>query len=128
MSTSSDKNSTQKMAFYGYLALLLMACVNLYEFFSHQVYSQVMRMVWLYPILGGLVMIGLFERWMVFRTISLYLWKMAMFTLSIGHILFGIFEIYGSETNIVYLYFFMGGLLVLVSIVLLCIKPKDPLL
>lgn len=116
------------MAFYGYLALLLMACVNLYEFFSHQVYSQVMRMVWLYPILGGLVMIGLFERWMVFRTISLYLWKMAMFTLSIGHILFGIFEIYGSETNIVYLYFFMGGLLVLVSIVLLCIKPKDPLL
>lgn len=88
-----------------------------YEVFSHGVYSYYMLYAFMIPFLGGVVY---FYCILYFRSktpgyIARRLHHFGISTLTIGCILCGVLEIYGTSNRLVLFYFIVGGIFLVIG-------------
>ena len=81
----------------------------IYELFSHDVYSNYMIFAFLIPLILGIFNI-IFDKY-----IHEYLFKSGVITLTIGSIIKGVLDIYGTSNDLVYIYLF-GIILLVISL------------
>lgn len=126
---TSDTDALRKGAKTAFVYLLIAAFCALfggvYERFSHGVYSYDMLYAFAYPLAGGAIpflLLGLLGKWpnALVRTI----WHCGIATLTVGSIIRGVLEIYGTTNGLTVCYNIAGGALLLVGIVVGLLKKE----
>lgn len=119
MSTSLDKTRLRKpILSYLFVSLFLLLFVFVYERFSHGVTSNSMRMSVLVPLIFGSFLFILFYILPIPFDVTIDLWNMSMTTWICGLILDGVYFIYGVDRPIVHIFYYIGGSISIIAIVL----------
>ena len=96
--------------FYSIFTIFTLIFGIIYELFSHQVYSNYMIYAFIIPLLLGIIYI-------IFKElINKDIYKLSVITFTIGSILKGILDIYGTTNNLIYVYLIVGIILLLLSL------------
>lgn len=100
-------------AVYVYMAASAFCVIfaGVYEHFSHGVYSLYMILAFLYPLIGGLVLMGVeivSHGKRIPRRLSFNLYNSGIATLTVGSIFNGALEIYGTTNRLVTVYRIAG--------------------
>lgn len=111
-----DINTQQKrFAKMGYIYLLIsMFCLlfgAVYEHFSHEVYSAYMIYAFVFPLVGGTFLfmsLSLFAHRHFPGRAALKLYHAGIATLTVGSIIEGVMEIYGTTNDMLWIYWFVG--------------------
>ncbi len=116
MSTYLDKTSMKKSAVrYFFASIFLYVFHLIYSIFAHGVDSPFM----MYAFAITLVFGSLISVIMIFTPketkLGLDFRQMGVATLVIGSLLRGVFDIYGTEVALVQVFFYLGGMMLLVS-------------
>ena len=92
---------------------------GIYEIFSHGVYSNYMMYAFLFPLIGGtlynLILYSL--RLRLQRGLSLIFYNTGIAALTIGSIVRGILDIYGTDNILANVYWYAGAILVCLGVV-----------
>lgn len=105
--------SKKKVLIHYMLATLLCIIINyIYLQFSHNVSSNYMTYMFIYPLLS--IIIVLFVK--ITRNFRL-LFSLGIYTLVLGSLLNGIFEIAGTTSNFVIIFYILGILLLICSFI-----------
>lgn len=116
---SLDKKFLKKSIMtYACVSLFLLIFIIIYEQFSHGVTSIHMRISFTIPLLFGSLLCTLFYFIPIPSRITFDIWNMSMTTWICGLILDGVFYIYGTDKAFVDVFYYVGGLLSLFSIIL----------
>lgn len=95
---------------YGLLCGFCAVFALVYELFSHGVVSWYMVLLPLWPLLGGVFPFLLLARLRVHTAqLTRCLWHAGLITLSAGSLMTGVFEIYGSMSSLVRVYWIAGA-------------------
>lgn len=131
MPTSDIKKSRKEIEklVFNYL-IVTMGCAGfgaVYEVFSHGVYSYYMLYAFMIPFLGGVVYFYciLYFRSKTPECIARRFQHFGISTLTVGFILCGVLEIYGTSNCLVIFYFIVGGMF-LVSGNFMYLLQKEP--
>ena len=84
----------------------------IYELFSHEVYSYYMIYAFAFPLIGGVfpfLTVGLFKPNLYPQSISRNLYHSGIGTLTVGGIIQGILEIYGTTNSMMIIYWGVGA-------------------
>jgi hypothetical protein len=106
------------------ISAFLLAFHLIYQIFAHGVNSNAMQFAFLIVLLGGGIPMLLLEFVPPAGEISVQLWKMGLTTWVIGRLLFGVFEIYGSEVAMVGVFTPVALALLFGSLILYLIQTK----
>ena len=125
MSTSDTKKYSRVALTYLIISILCGVFGAVYEYFSFGVYSYFMLYAFAFPLIGG-VLPGLcislfkpeFNTWLICET----LYHCAIATFTVGSIIQGVLEIYGTTNSTARWYWYAGAALLAVSFVLNLIK------
>ncbi|WP_314909005.1 hypothetical protein [Oribacterium asaccharolyticum] len=110
---------------YLFLSVFVFVFSQIYEYFSHGVYSNYMLYAFLIPFLGLSVPSFLLHSLKkALPANSRFLWKCGIATLTVGSIYKGILEIYGTNGYFEFPYLFLGVTLC-VSAVITCIGKQE---
>ena len=117
---TSDNNREQALRIsVNYIAVALFCALfgAVYEIFSHEVYSYPMIYAFAIPLAGGALPFlafaaGLARRWCFPGVVSRSLYHAGIAALTIGSIIRGILEIYGTTNVLLWAYRIAGGLLI----------------
>ena len=128
MSTSDIKNKPEIIkAFVKYMiaAAFCIVFAIVYESFSHGVYSMSMILSFLYPLIGGLVLIVLAgahaeNTKLLLKARNFYM--AGILTLTIGSIFSGILEIYGTTNKLVWIYTALGIIMAALGVLVFSIN------
>lgn len=106
LSTSAIKTGLQ----YFTAALLCALFGAVYELFSHSVFSCYMLYAFMIPLVGGALLFFLIEyfQWKIPGKASRSLWQFGIAVLTVGCLLQGVLEIYGT-TNRLMIVYWVGG-------------------
>lgn len=118
MFTSDKKQIAPLIAWAGVTAFCAVFSY-IYEYFSHGVYSDYMLYLFMFPLLGG-VLPALVLLLPFVKTPGRFVkntWNSAVATLSLASCLEGVFEIYGSVSNLIIIYWIAGYALLALSII-----------
>lgn len=117
--------STSDTKRYGKIALgYLVASVFLglfgavYEYFSFGVYSYYMLYAFGFPLVGGVLpalLLSLQEKRICVGAWAAWLYRCGIATLSVGSIMQGVLEIYGTGNDLLRVYWYAGGGLTLLG-------------
>ena len=114
-------SDTKKTAFvYLLIALFCVLFGAVYEHFSHEVYSGYMIYAFAFPLVGGtlpFLALDLFPWKKYPSTIARNLYHSGIATLTVGSILQGVLEIYGTTNSLCGIYWVVGGILVIMGII-----------
>ena len=112
-----DINKQKKIYLISTIFTLVFGII--YELFSHGVISIYMIFAFIIPLLGYLLYLLIDKKIIKIKTNinSAILLECGIFTLTIGSIIAGVLEIFGTTNIKVYFYLFIGILLILFSIV-----------
>lgn len=108
----------EKLVFTYLIVTLICAGFGaVYEFFSHGVYSYYMLYAFMIPFLGGTVYFYciLYFRSKIPGCIARRFHHFGILTLTVGCIVCGIFEIYGTTNRLVIFYFIVGGMFLVIG-------------
>lgn len=122
MSIFQDKSKR-----YLYISILLLIVIIIYEQFSHGVTSNLMRLSILFPLIGGFILPLILRKILLPNKTEKLLWYMCISSFTVGFFVYGIFEIYGSVESLVYIYFYFGftvGLISMISYIFRLIKKE----
>lgn len=88
-----------------------------YEFFSHGVYSYYMLYAFMLPFLGGTVYFYciLYFRSKIPGCIACRFQHFGILTLTVGCMVCGMLEIYGTTNHLVNIYFIVGGMFLVIG-------------
>lgn len=110
---------------YLFLSVLIFVFSQIYEYFSHGVYSNYMLYAFLIPFLGlSVPSLLLHALKKALPTNSRFLWKCGIATLTVGSIYKGILEIYGTNGYFECPYLFIGAALC-ISAVITCTGKQE---
>ena len=131
--STSDIDRMKDMAKTGFLYLFAsMFCIlfgAVYEYFSHEVYSYFMLYAFIFPLVGGTLLLFAMAYYRVPtpNRVSRSLYHAGIATLTIGSFFEGALEIYGTTNRLVSVYWILGTLLILIGLVLYftCSKGKN---
>ncbi len=130
-SAISKEHKTMAKTGFVYLFISLFCALfgAVYEVFSHEVYSYYMIYAFGFPLAGGAL--PFFTLAFASRSlpskVSLNLYHCAIATLTIGSILQGVLEIYGTTNRLIYAYWIVGLALFSTSIILYIVRlTKKP--
>lgn len=127
--STSDTKRIKKMAKTGFVYLFTsLFCIlfgAVYEYFSHEVYSYFMLYAFVFPLVGGtLPFFGMaFSSMPIPNRVSQNLYHSGIAALTIGSLLKGALEIYGTTNRLISVYWILGILFVLVAILIYCLFP-----
>lgn len=97
---------------YGLLSVFCAVFALIYELFSHGVVSWYMALLPLWPLLGGALPFLLLARLDIHPAqLTRCLWHAGLLTLTVGSLMTGVFEIYGSMSSLVRVYWIAGAAL-----------------
>ena len=104
---------------FTYLIVTLVCAIfgAVYEFFSHGVYSYYMLYAFMIPFLGGTVYFYgiLYFRSKIPGCIARRFQHFGILTLTVGCMVCGILEIYGTTNRLVIFYFIVGGMFLVIG-------------
>ncbi len=107
----------KKTILYLFLSVFVFVFAQIYEYFSHGVYSNYMLYAFLIPFLG--LFVSSFLLHCLKKALpanSRFLWKCGIATLTVGSIYRGILEIYGTNGYFEFPYLFFGAALCVLAI------------
>lgn len=113
-----QKNMVKTGFVYLFTSLLCFLFGVIYEQFSHEVYSYYMRYAFVFPLLGGALpffCLSFFKNNFPGK-VSRNIYHAGIETLTSGSIMQGVLEIYGTTNHLLIIYWWLGSLLVLISI------------
>ncbi len=111
---------------YLFLSVFVFVFAQIYEYFSHGVYSNYMLYAFLIPFLGlALPRFLLHSLKKALPTNSRFLWKCGIATLTLGSIYKGILEIYGTNGYFEFPYLLLGGILCILGLLSLFSREKQ---
>ena len=123
MSTLDIKYMKKQIITYLIASIACIIFSIIYETFSHGVYSLFMICSFAIPlILGCFISLVLYKRKISYGRVEINLYNAGVATLTFGSIFQGVLEIYGTTNFKVYIYFFVGALLILNSLAVYIIK------
>ena len=136
MSTSAIKKKTAEKSLrtartYLLAALFCAVFGAVYEIFSHEVYSFFMIYAFMIPLVLGalpIFLMGLKGSTFVPAPVSRKLYRAGIVTLTVGSIMQGVLEIYGTTNVLTAVYWIVGGSLLVGSVIseLVCsLKETD---
>lgn len=119
------KNGRQRnIAKTGLICLILSIFTALfgavYEHYSHEVYSYYMLYAFLIPLVGGALpyfLIALSRKNILPEKSAIYLYNSGLATLTVGSLLKGILDIYGTSNTLLAYYIYIGLILVFLGLV-----------
>ena len=110
---------------YLFLSVFVFVFSQIYEYFSHGVYSNYMLYAFLIPFLGLSVPSFLLHSLKkALPTNFRFLWKCGIATLTVGSIYKGILEIYGTNGYFEFPYLFLGAGLCITAVFMICTKKR----
>ena len=111
---------------YLVLSVFVFVFSQIYEYFSHGVYSNYMLYAFLIPFLGLSVPSFLLHSLKkALPENSRFLWKSGIATLTVGSIYKGILEIYGTNGYFEFPYLLLGGVLCILGLLSLFSSKKQ---
>ena len=123
----STQNPLVRIAFRYLLAAILCAVFGAaYELFSHGVYAYGMLYAFAFPLLGGVLPALVLE----LRSVrlpsetSLLLWHFGISALTVGSLFSGALTIYGTTSRLTSVYWIMGGVCLLFSLLMALLLPE----
>lgn len=119
MSTYKANHQKKEVIFYAAVTISSLIIGTVYEFFSHQVYSPFMYLLFLIPLLLGLVpnlLAQKLHKYFLKSENAKAAYKMGVLTLTFGSFLKGVFDIYGTHSVYPSFYLPVGLLLLLVAL------------
>ena len=123
MSTSVTERTGRRMlrTAFAYLLIALFCALfgAVYEMFSHGVFSFFMLYAFLWPLAGGalpFVELAMLDRRQP-KGRSCGLWHAGIAALTVGSIVQGVLEIYGTTNRLVNVYWYVGGLLIAAAMI-----------
>lgn len=121
---TSDNNYKPVIRAYGIATVFCVIFASVYEYFSHRVYSLFMICSPLIPLFGGVVLMLLLKFVEMQKpcrlAMTVYNWSMA--SLTMGSIMSGVFEIYGSKSYFTPVYWIAGLSLFALSTVIYLVQ------
>ena len=125
MSTSVTEMNARSAALtvlaYVVAALACAIFGAVYEMFSHEVYSASMIYAFLFPLAGGALPLAILSIKRMKRKLkrnSLRLYHFGIATLTVGSIVKGILDIYGTTNKLLSVYWYVGTALALTGFIL----------
>lgn len=113
----------KKSLIYLGISIFLFIFGQIYEHFSHGVYSSYMMFAFLIPFIG--LFIPSFLNNLIlkrkFFDNATFLWKCGIATLTVGSIYKGVLEIYGTSGTFEQVYLIIGSLLCIIATIVLII-------
>lgn len=97
-----------------------------YELFSHEVYSFYMIYAFGFPLVGGALPYGILSAFHLSKSSSLLarnLYHSGIATLTVGSIVRGVLDIYGTTNSLSRYYWFVGIFAVVAGVVIGSIRP-----
>lgn len=125
LSTLDTKKYCKIALIYLIISIFLVLFGAVYEHFSFGVYSYFMLYAFAFFLVGGALPALIFALWGVTASpwpMAAWLYRGGIATLSIGSIIRGILDIYGTANGLIVLYWYVGGGLALVGAVLYIIS------
>ena len=119
MSTYKATHHKKEVIFYAAVTIITLIIGTVYEFFSHQVYSPFMYLLFLIPLLLGLapnLLAQKLHKHFLTSENAKAAYKLGVLTLIFGSFLKGVFDIYGTHSVYPNFYLPMGLLLLLVAL------------
>lgn len=105
------------MVNYFIISLICLIFSIIYEMFSHQVYSKFMICAFLIPLIGGIILL-IINKIKKFNILAINIYHCSIATFTIGSIVQGILEIYGTTNNLTKYYLYIGLGLMIISIII----------
>ncbi len=102
------------------ISLLLLIFTIIYEQFSHDVVSIHMRGLFLLPILSGIISYAFMKN--NYDKVLISITNMALVSIGLYLLLYGIFEIYGTMPYFVVYYLYLGGIILLIDLLYFIIR------
>ena len=102
-----------------------------YEHYSHEVYSDFMVYLFLFPLVGGALpftVMGLIKSFKSPSPVSMRIYNSGIAALTLGSCIKGVFDIYGTSSAYVNIYWISGALLICTAVISwICNKslPKE---
>lgn len=106
-----EKKFIKTAYIYLLISLFFLLFGAVYEIFSHEVYSFYMIYAFAFPLVGGtlpFLTLGILRVRKYPNTISKNLYHGGIITLTIGSVLSGVLEIYGTTNALVVIYWVVG--------------------
>lgn len=119
MSTYKATHHKKEVIFYAGVTISTLIIGTVYEFFSHQVYSPFMYLLFLIPLLLGLapnLLAQKLHKYFLKSENAKAAYRMGVLTLIFGSFLKGVFDIYGTHSVYPNFYLPIGLLLLLVAL------------
>ena len=128
--STSDNSLKKPVLSYLFATIFTLVFASVYEYFSHGVLSGYMLSAFVYPLVIGAGLLLLVKLARLPKpdgmVLGLHAWSVAGFT--VGNIMKGVFEIYGSVSSYTGWYFIAGSvLLIAAAVVYMChiIKSEE---
>lgn len=117
-----DINTTKRqIKKYFIISIFVLIFGFIYEQFSHHVYSKYMMYAYLFPFLMGTFIYGIIYKTKVNDLLSMVgmnLYNASILTLTLGSIMEGVLEIYGTTNRLVSYYLIIGVVLLVLSLLI----------
>ena len=127
--TDNNARRSAKTAFvYLLISLFLVLFGAVYEMFSHEVYSFYMLYAFAFPLAGGVLPFIILHLWGAKWYPNLWtrrLYHAGIATLSVGSIIQGVLEIYGTTNALARWYWIVGTGLIVLSIISFCAERRN---
>lgn len=127
---SDTDNRRRTIGKYGFAYLFItLFCVlfgGVYEYFSHDVYSYFMLYAFAYPLVGGVLPFFAiaFTQVRLPSRLAINLYNCGIATLTVGSIVRGILEIYGTTNSLIKFYPFVGAVFLIFAIIVYLFNIK----
>lgn len=119
MSTYKLNQNKAEIIFYTVESLLVLVIGAVYELFSHQVYSPFMYLMFMIPLMLGVLpnlAARLLDKSFITSKDAKVAYKLGVLTLIFGSFLKGVLDIYGTSSVYPILYLPVAGLLLIVAL------------
>lgn len=119
MSTYKLNQNKAELIFYAIESIVVLIIGAVYELFSHQVYSPFMYLMFMIPLLLGVLpnlAVRILDKSFIASKDARATYKLGILTLIFGSFLKGVLDIYGTSSVYPILYLPVAGLLLIVAL------------
>ncbi len=125
---NAGRNSAARTAFiYLLISVFCILFGAVYEFFSHEVYSFFMIYAFVFPLVGGtlpFLSLSVIKPERYPTAVSRNLYNAGISTLTVGSLIKGVLEIYGTTNSLANIYWYTGIPLILIGLSLYFVSMK----
>ena len=121
------KKSKKEMIKYLFISIFFLIFSIVYESFSHDVYSNYMMYAFVIPLILGTLIYGIiyiFELNKSFNEFGMKLYNSSIITFTLGSIMKGVLEIYGTTNKLTIIYLIIGIITLIISIIINIVYKK----